>query len=395
MKTGEEQKYLLTGATGFLGSHIMAALLQKGTGLCVAGRPSGNEPLKERIRKLLAWFGIDHLIGLIQFYETDFLKVRLGLGEVEYEDLCNKGLTIIHCASDTSFTERDRERVMKSNVQSLSEILNFACKSNTPYFHFISTAFAAGTDLVDCTESPVISDHFTNVYEESKAQAEKIISGKCNREGIPYTIMRPSIIYGDSVTGRSIKFNALYVPVRSLQAIRDIYLADIKKNNGLKAAECGIYMNEEGILHLPLKIFIPCEGSINLIPVDYFTAIVLKILKKPESGTIYHITGKNPENLERLAVYTQKFLDIKGIDVIIGHPGPEETRNPAEELFDHFIKPYIPYISDRRIFIRNNTDKATPGVLPPDLSYEIFQRCMDFAVSVDWGKNLFSSEISE
>jgi len=390
MKTGGQQQYFLTGATGFLGSHIMAALLQKGAGLAVAGRSSGGETLKERIRKLLAWFGIEHLMGLIEFYETDFLKVRLGLGEDEYEDLCKKGLTIIHCASDTSFTERNRERVMRSNVQSLSEILNLACKSNTPCFHFISTAFAAGTDRVDCPEIPVISENFTNVYEESKAQAEKIVSEKCCKEGITYTLIRPSIVYGDSITGRSVRFNALYVPVRSLQVIRDIYLTDIQKNNGIKAAECGIYLTKEGILHLPLKIFIPCEGSINLIPVEYFTSTVLKILEKPESGTIYHITGKNPPNLERLALYSQKFLDITGIEVITGTPVSDDARNPAEELFDHFIKPYIPYIADKRIFTRNNTDRATLDLLPPDLSYEIFQRCMDYAVSVDWGKNLFS-----
>ncbi len=368
----------------------MAALLQNGTGLSVAGRYSGGETLKERIRKLLAWFGIEHLMGRIEFYETDFLKVRLGLGEDEYEDLCKKGLTIIQCASDTSFTERNRERVIKSNVLSLSEIMNLACKSNTPCFHFISTAFAAGTDRVDCPENPVTSENFTNVYEESKAQAEKIVSGKCSREGIPYTIIRPSIVFGDSISGRSVRFNALYIPVRSLQVIRDIYLTDIKKNNGMKAAECGIFLTKEGILHLPLKIFIPCEGSINLIPVDYFTAIVLKILEKPENRTIYHITGKNPPNLELLTIYTQKFLDITGIEVITGTPVSEDARNPAEELFDHFIKPYIPYIDDKRIFRRNNTDRATAGALPPDLSYEIFHRCMDYAVSVDWGKNLFS-----
>jgi hypothetical protein len=65
-------------------------------------------------------------------------------------------------------------------------------------------------------------------------------------------------------------------------------------------------------------------------------------------------------------------------------------RNPPEELFDHFIKAYQLYISDKRIFIRENTDKATCGVLPPDLGYEIFQKCMAFAVSVDWRKNFFT-----
>jgi nucleoside-diphosphate-sugar epimerase len=389
IKKEDNEKYLITGATGFLGSNIMAGLLLKGNAVVIAGRASGTESLKERIRKLLAWFGIEHLQGLLEFYETDFLKIRMGLGEDEYENLCSRGLSIIHCASDTSFTEKNRATVMKSNVESLTEVLNFACKSNTRCFHFISSAYAAGIDHLECTEAPVTSTHFTNVYEESKAKAEKIVSGRCREGGLPYTIIRPSVVYGDSVTGRSLKFNALYYPVRSLQLIREIYLEDIKNNNGIKSAEYGIYINDEGALHLPIRIFIPNEGKINLIPVDYFTETILSIIEKPVTETFYHITGNSPESMVRLASYTERFLNITGIEVVIGTSGLDEMRNPPEEFFDHFIKAYRPYISDKRFFIRENTDKATCGVRPPDLSYEIFQRCMTFAVSVDWGKKLF------
>ena len=216
IKIGDDENYLITGATGFLGSHIMAGLLLKGKGIVIAGRASGTESLEERIRKLLAWFGIEQLQGLLEFYETDFLKIRMGLGKDEYENLCGRGLSIIHCASDTSFAEKDRAKVMKSNVESLTEILNFALKSKARCFHFISSAYAAGIDHLECTEAPVTSADFTNVYEESKAKAEKMVSGRCREGGLRYTIIRPSIVYGDSVSGRSLKFNALYYPVRSL-----------------------------------------------------------------------------------------------------------------------------------------------------------------------------------
>lgn len=368
----------------------MAGLLNQGQPIVIIGRPSGNNSLKERIRKLLRWFGIEHFEELLEFHETDFMKVRLGLGNQEYENLCSRGLPIIHCASDTSFAEKNREKVMKSNVESLTEILNLASHSNAPWFHFISTAFAAGVDSTECVEEPVTSANFTNVYEESKASAEKIISGSCKKHKIPYTLIRPSIVYGDSVTGRSLKFNALYVPVRSAQAIRDMYLADIRKNSGKKASKCKVYLDDKGTLHLPMRIIIPDKGNINLIPVDYFTRTVLTILEKPANGTIYHITSNNPPNMEILTIYAKKLLNITGIDVIIGTPGPDDSRNPPEELFDHLIKPYLPYISDKRFFKRENTDKVTSSAYPPELDYEIFQRCMNFATSADWGKTLFS-----
>jgi len=278
----------------------------------IIGRSAGDLTLKERIRKLLMWFGIEHLEGLLEIHETDFLKKNFGLGKDEYENLCNRGLPIIHCASDTSFAEKHRERVMKSNVGSLTEILNFMSRSKTRCFHFISTAFAAGTGTTECHEAPVNSANFTNVYEESKAHAEHIIIARCSENKVPYTIIRPSIVYGDSVNGRSLKFNALYVPVRSTHVIRDIYLEDIRKNNGQKAVEQGIHLDTDGALHLPMKIFIPDKGKINLIPVDYFTKTVLSIIEKPIPGTFYNITSNNPENMERLADYTQKVTKYYG-----------------------------------------------------------------------------------
>ena len=381
--------YLLTGATGFLGSHIMAGLLKRNQRLVIFGRSLGGLSLRERIRKILNWFAIAHLEELLEFYETDFMQNRLGLCDSEYDHLCSRGLVIIHCASDTSFAEKNRGKVIRSNVESLDEILKFASGSKAAWFHFISTAFAAGIDSAECPEKPVNSATFTNVYEESKATAEKIIAESCAGHEVPYTLIRPSIVYGDSVTGRSLKFNALYVPVRSAQAIRDIYLEDIRKNNGKKASECMVHLDEAGNLYLPMKIYIPDKGKINLIPVDYFAKTVFSIIEKPVHGSIYHITSNYPENMERLTTYTQKLLNITGIKVVIGRPGPDEARNPPEELFDHLIRPYLPYISDKRSFTRENTDRATSGDHPPDLNYEIFQRCMEFAIRADWGKKLF------
>lgn len=389
IKTRGDERYLLTGSTGFLGSHIMAALLLKGKGVVILGRSSGSESLKKRIARLLSWFGIENLMELLEFYEVDFQKTRMGLGEDDYENLCNRSLSIIHCASDTSFAEKNRESVMKSNVGSLTEILNFTIKSRAPFFHLISSAYAAGIDKAECQETKAHSVHFTNVYEESKAIAEKIVSEKCSEGKIQYTIIRPSIVYGDSVTGRSLKFNALYFPVRCAHYIRDIYLNDIKINNGIKSAKYGIYLNNGEVLHLPIRIFIPNEGKINLIPVNYFTRTVLSILEKPASGTFYHITSNDPVSMSKLASYTERFLKVSGIEVVLDTPEAEKGRNPQEELLYHLIKPYLPYISDKRIFYRENTDRVTCNDLPPDLDYKIFRRCMNYAVSANWGEKIF------
>ncbi len=385
------KKIMLTGATGFIGSHIMAALLMKGEKLIITGRSSGNESLEDRINKLLEWFGIKHLAENMKFYETDFIEPLLGLSEYNYKSLCSKAGSIIHCASDTSFSEKKRDRIMKANVDNLNEILNLAEKSDISGFHYISTVYAAGTDNIVVDELPVTSQTFVNVYEESKASAERIVSERCRAASIPYSIIRPSIVYGDSVTGRSLKFNALYYPVMALAMIRDIYLNDIKNNNGQKSSEAGIFINDRGLLHLPIQIYIPDEGRINLIPVDYFVAAALSIISREADGTIYNVTSDRPVTMELLAFYTSRFLEIEGAEVITGKSDTGDMMNAPEELFDHYIKSYRPYLSDRRVFVRGNTDKIMNGKQAPELTYEIFSRCMRYALSVDWGKSLFKT----
>jgi nucleoside-diphosphate-sugar epimerase len=369
----------------------MAGLLLKGKGVVILGRSSGGNLLKDRIRKLLRWFGLENPDELPECYETDFQKPGMGLGEDEFAKLSKRGLPIIHCASDTSFNEKSRDRVIRSNVENLSEILNFAVRSRAKYFHLISSAYAAGTDNIECREAPVISEHFFNVYEESKALAEKTAAQRCIKEKLPYTIIRPSIVYGDSLTGRSLRFNALYYPVRSLQIIRDIYNTDIKNNKGRKSSGWGIHIDKNGILYLPVRIFIPDEGKINLIPVNYFTEALFSIIEKPSNGRYYHITSSKPQTMVNLVSFTERFLNIRGIEVVTGTSSVNGLRNPAEELFDYFIREYRPYISDRRVFISENFNRDNPGVVPPYLSYEIFERCMSYAVFADWGRNLFNN----
>jgi nucleoside-diphosphate-sugar epimerase len=378
--------YLLTGATGFLGSHIMAGLLKKGERVVVLGRPAVGASLAERIRRLLRWFGIEHLADRLESHEADFLKPGLGLGADDYARLRQRGLPVIHCASDTRFAEKNREAVLAANVGSLAGILDLARSGGARAFHFLSSAYAAGSDHSECPEAPVRSLRFHNVYEQSKAQAEQVVREACRSGGIPFTIIRPAIVYGDSRNGRSLKFNALYHPVRSLLQLRDIYAADIAGNGGRKSAPYGIRLDGRGGLRLPLRIFIPRQGQINLIPVDYFTAAMLAILERPARENYFHITSHRPASMGQLAAFSERFLGLSGIEVVVGAADAATMRNPPEELFDLFIKPYRPYIADDRVFQRRHTDRATGGALPPELDYETFRRCMAFAVAADWGK---------
>jgi len=376
----------LTGATGFLGSSIMVTLLRQGYSLNIPGRQHLGKSLEKRINNLLEWYSCGDLAGKVKLYETDFSKPELGLSDADYSVLCSGHPPVIHCASDTSFAEKNRGRVMASNVHGLKNILKLIQDSSSEYFHYISTAYSAGLVQGTVREAPVSASGFTNVYEESKCVAEIEVAAFCAASSVPYTIIRPSVVYGDSQNGRALKFNALYYPVKSVQYIRDIYINDIKNHGGIKSAQYGITFDENGYLNLPIRIFLPNEGRINLVPVDYFTGALLRIIGNPVSGGIYHITSDSPPDMATLLEYTERFLKIKGMEVVYSVPDSTMMRNPPEELFDHFIKPYRPYLSDRRMFENKNTSAATGGMVSPEFTFEIFSRCMEYAISVEWGK---------
>jgi hypothetical protein len=175
--------------------------------------------------------------------------------------------------------------------------------------------------------------------------------------------------------------------------IRDIFVKDIVEQGGTRSKQWGVSLGDDGILCLPLAIYLPNKGSVNLIPVDYFVETALSIIEHSGSGGIYHITSDNPPDMTTLLEYCERFLDVRGLCALWDSPDKKPTLNPAEELFDRFIEPYRPYLSDRRIFDRSRMESITPGLPAAPFTYDIFERCMSYAVACDWGKKVVSPNL--
>lgn len=383
MQNEADGSILLTGATGFLGAFLMSGLLERGYHVTVLGRSSKAMRLTDRLAGLTGWLGIDPG-GKLSAVEVDFSKEHLGLDDKVYGHLCAAAGKIIHCASDTSFAERNRNQVMNTNVHSLVSLLDLVADSRAQHLYYVSTAYACGQCEGICMETPITAQSFNNVYEESKAQAEEIIRRSCEESRVPLSILRPSIVYGHSETVKSLKFNALYYCVKSMSFIRDIFVNDIRQG-GARSSKWGFALDDDGTLYLPLKIYLPNRGSVNLIPVDNFVATVLGIIEHPGTNEIYHITTDNPPDMTTLAEYAMRFLGVRGIQILYNQSGKNANPNPAEELFERLFEQYRPYLSDNRIFDQSRTNSITDGVSAPPFTYDIFERCMAYAVACDWG----------
>lgn len=232
---------LVTGGTGFIGSHVAIELLRKGYSVLLLARRQKSLSAEKRVGLLLDWFGVDqHDRARCEVIEGHLDDPTLGLDKTQYATLVSTVDEIVHCASNTSFSERKHEAVRKANVTNFQHVLEFAARSHCYFLHLMSTAYVAGKRTGLCKEEMVGTREFLNVYEETKYLAERNAWTRCQSEGIRLNIYRPSIVYGDSRDGRTLLFNGLYYPIRTVVFFSKLYEEDIDEHGGKKARDMGV-----------------------------------------------------------------------------------------------------------------------------------------------------------
>lgn len=383
---------LVTGATGFLGSHLARALCNAGYRLILLVRPKNGKSGAERVAQIFDWF--DPAVPESSRYtviEGAMEAPRFGLSDARYHFLCSSADEVVHCAANTSFAERKRAEVETGNVGTMKNLIAFFADGHAYFLHHISTAYAAGKTEGVCGEENREPAEFNNVYEETKHRSEVLARAFCASHGIRLSIYRPTIVYGDSETGRSLRFNALYFPVKTVVFLRDLFARDLSENNGKKAAGLGITPVSGGRIHLPIRLRKITGGSMNLIPIDYFERAFFALFQEAHCGGMFTLACDEPASLDTLVRFVNEKFGIEGVVATDGN-GSADEKNPLETLFASAIEPYRPYMQDRRLFSNENARSIlrAKNIVCPPFTYDIFSRCMDFAVSANWGKTLFS-----
>ncbi len=387
---------LLTGGTGFLGSHMAVELLRRGHFVILLCRPKNGLSGAQRMRQLFEWF--DFPAGdNFRVIEGQITQPRFGLDEETYAYLKDNTDEILHCVAETAFSEAKRSQLEAINVEGTRRALQLAAESRCYFFHHMSTAYVAGQSHGLCQEEYVPQAHFHNAYEQTKHSAEGLVLERCQAEGIRANIYRPSIVYGDSRSGKSLLFNAFYAPVKLAHYLQTIWEKDFAENEGRHAASMGVTRDENGVMRASIRIERSETGVVNLIPIDFLTRACLALMDDGLEGGIFHVVNNRGDTLDGLLVYMRQCLNIDGIRLVGRGHLEEEPKTALEKLVAGYMDVYQPYFYDDRLFDVTKAQRILTrhNITCPQIDYALFSRCVRYAIEVNWGKQLFNEQQPE
>ena len=189
--------YFVTGATGFIGRHLVARLLQRDGDIYVLVRESSGDRLATLIDR---WGpGAEERIKPVT---GDLGSSRLGVFDDTVAELNTAGIDhFFHLAAIYDMTA-DEERNRIANVEGTRNALEAG------RFHHVSSIAAAGKHKglfrEDMFDEGQKLDH---PYYRSKFESEKLARTQTN---MPWRVYRPAIVVGNSKTGEMDKIDGPY-----------------------------------------------------------------------------------------------------------------------------------------------------------------------------------------
>jgi len=170
----------VTGATGFVGSHVARVLAEKGAELRLLVRSSSN---------------LKNIEGL---------KAERVVGDLRDPDSLEKSMSgcdaVFHVAADYRLWVRDPEQMYRANVEGTRALLKAAKKSGVRRVIYTSSVatmgFTSNGHLAD-ENSPVSLDKMIGPYKRSKFMAEQVAM-EAGRNGMDVVTVNPTTPVGDS-----------------------------------------------------------------------------------------------------------------------------------------------------------------------------------------------------
>ncbi len=169
---------LVTGASGFLGSHLVAALQQEGA--AIRAVYNSTPPPQRLLHASTEWVQAD----LLDIYDVE--RIMQGVKQ------------IYHCAAIVSYNPKEREQMLHFNPESTANLINAALEAGVDKVVYASSIAALGsnkTGAVINEDAQWEESTFNSAYGISKYLAEMEVWRGIG-EGLEAAIVNPGVILG-------------------------------------------------------------------------------------------------------------------------------------------------------------------------------------------------------
>ncbi len=250
----------VTGATGFIGRHLVERLLDREGDIHVLVR----EASQDRLQRLIEEKWADGAAARIKPVLGDLTRPRLGITDEGVAELRGTVEHFFHLAAVYDMTA-DEESNREANVEGTRHAVELANALDAGCLHHISSIAAAGRykglfreDMFDEGQK---LDH---PYHRTKFEAEKLVRTQTSG---PWRVYRPAIVVGSSQTGEMDKIDGPYYFFTAIKMARH---------------------------YLPgwFPLIGPELGYTNIVPVDFVAAAIDHIAHQAGlDGSAFHLTA--------------------------------------------------------------------------------------------------------
>jgi nucleoside-diphosphate-sugar epimerase len=167
---------LITGATGFVGSHVAEACKARGLGVRAIARPAADTTFLDRLGA-----------AVVRGDLTDRDVVRQAVDGADY---------VVHCAAKVG-DWGPVEDYRAVNVEGLRGLLD-ACRGRPlqRFVHLSSLGVYAARHHHGTDETEPLPDSHMDGYTQTKVEAEQLALQYHRTDGVPVVVLRPGFIYG-------------------------------------------------------------------------------------------------------------------------------------------------------------------------------------------------------
>ncbi|WP_248582004.1 SDR family oxidoreductase [Nocardioides sp. InS609-2] len=257
--------YFVTGATGFIGRHLVQQLIDHREGdIHVLVRKSSLPRMQALVERWNSQGGAGRVVPVT----GDLTKPGLGVAKSWVTRHAGKIDHFFHLAAVYDLTADDATNETM-NVGGTREALALAASLRAGCFHQVSSVAAAG-DFRGRFDETMFAEgqHLPSPYHRTKYESERIVRDEAT---VPWRVYRPAIVVGHSETGAMDKVDGPYYYFPMLKALRDVLPAWLPM--------MGVDL-----------------GDTNVVPVDYVAAAMDHLAHLPDrDGEAFHLVNPEPQ----------------------------------------------------------------------------------------------------